>query len=62
MEFHVYRARRGLLLRVQWRWRLKAPNGRIVAVSGEGYANKRDAITAIDLVQRSAEAIVRVDD
>jgi uncharacterized protein YegP (UPF0339 family) len=26
----------------QWRWRIKADNGKIVADSGEGYHNKRD--------------------
>jgi len=26
----------------EWRWHLKAPNGRIVACSGEGYKRKRD--------------------
>ena len=27
-----------------WRWRCKAPNGRIVGASSEGYANKADCI------------------
>lgn len=35
----------------QWRWRLKAANGRIVATSGEGYVNKADAVHGIDLVK-----------
>lgn len=27
----------------QWRWRLRARNGRIVAVSGEGFTREADA-------------------
>ena len=30
----------------EWRWRLRAKNGRIVADSGEGYSTKRKALTA----------------
>lgn len=35
----------------QWRWRLVASNGRIIATSGEGYFNKEDCLTAINLVK-----------
>lgn len=28
----------------EWRWNVKAANGRIVANSGEGYHNRQDAI------------------
>ena len=31
----------------QWRWRLRAVNGRIVADSAEGYASKRNAKRAV---------------
>lgn len=34
---HVYRDHAG-----QWRWNFKAPNGRILADSGEGYEHKSD--------------------
>lgn len=34
-----YRDRRG-----EWRWRVTADNGRIVAVSSEGYQRRIDAI------------------
>jgi uncharacterized protein YegP (UPF0339 family) len=30
--------------RGEWRWRRKAPNGRIVGASSEGYKNKKDCI------------------
>lgn len=42
----------------QWRWQLKAANGRIVANSGEGYHNEKDCMSAIQLVKGSATAPV----
>ena len=42
----------------EWRWRLRAANGNIIAVSGEGYANKGDCRDIIDSVKASADAIV----
>lgn len=32
-------------LKTEWRWRIKANNGKIVASSSEGYRNKQDLIT-----------------
>lgn len=55
MTFELYRARRGLLLRTQWRWRLRARNGRIIATSGEGYNNRRDALAAITTIRAEAQ-------
>ena len=40
----IYEARRGLALRKQWRWRIRATNGRIVANGGEGYNNRADLL------------------
>lgn len=34
----------------EWRWRLNASNGRIIAVSSESYHNKQDCLHAIGLV------------
>lgn len=31
----------------EWRWRVRAANGDIVAVSGEGYKNKSHAIEMV---------------
>lgn len=42
MKFHIYQDVKG-----EWRWRLKARNGRVVADSGEGYARKRNARRAV---------------
>lgn len=53
MKFEIYRSRG--MFGGRWRWRLRAPNGRSIAVSGEGYHNKADALSAIDLVRGSAQ-------
>ena len=49
-----------------WRWRLRAANGRIVADSAEGYASKRNvnrAITTfVDTVELSRMAELRVEE
>lgn len=33
----------------QWRWRLRAGNGEIIA-SGESYHNRQDCVSAVNLV------------
>jgi uncharacterized protein len=49
MHYFVYKDLAG-----EWRWRLKAVNGRIIADSGEGYRNYADCIHGINLVASSA--------
>lgn len=49
MKFQVFKD-----VSSQYRWRMVAANGRIIAVSGEGYHNKKDCTDAIDLVKRFA--------
>lgn len=44
MKFELYKDGQGF-----WRWRLKAANGEIIA-SGEGYRNRADAVTVVNLV------------
>lgn len=39
----------------EWRWRFKAPNGQIMATSGEGYTEKGDCRSA--LVRLKEEAL-----
>lgn len=46
MKFHIYQDAKG-----EWRWRLKARNGRIVADSGEGYVRKGGAVKAAEMVR-----------
>jgi uncharacterized protein len=41
----LYKDRKG-----EWRFRLVAGNGKILAVSSEGYSSKRNALYALDLV------------
>lgn len=53
MKYQVYRDQNN-----QWRWRLVAANGRIIAVSGESYWNKTDCLNAINLVKSSSSAPV----
>jgi uncharacterized protein YegP (UPF0339 family) len=48
-KFEYYRDRAG-----NWRWHLKAPNGLIIADSGQGYRNEQDCIFGIHLVQTYA--------
>ena len=38
----------------EYRWRLKASNGQVIATSGEGYTTKASALGGIKSVQRSA--------
>jgi uncharacterized protein YegP (UPF0339 family) len=39
-----------------FRWRFVGPNGRIVAVSGEGYLSEDDCKTAIIIICREAKS------
>lgn len=55
-QFELYRDNRK-----EYRWRLKAANGRIMADSGEGYVNKSDCESAIRWVQANASGAT-VDD
>ncbi|MFB6227619.1 MAG: HVO_2922 family protein [Halobacteriales archaeon] len=56
--FEVFRDRAD-----EWRWRLVAPNGNIIADSGEGYRSKQGVRRGIDSVKRSAaSAEIRILD
>jgi uncharacterized protein YegP (UPF0339 family) len=52
--FHVYKDDAG-----EWRWNLKAANGRIVADSGEGYRDRGGCIHAIEIVRSLNKAPVK---
>lgn len=58
MRYEVFQ-RRTLMNGLQWYWRAVAPNGRKVAVSGEGYFNKKDACHAIELIRGSPDAPIK---
>lgn len=48
-EFEIYRDNAG-----EWRWRLIAPNGNLIAASGEGYVSKQGVERGIESVRRYA--------
>lgn len=50
MKFQLFQ-KRSLGRGWQWRWRLRADNGRIIAASAEGYFNRADAEAGIALVR-----------
>lgn len=55
--FEVYHDRAN-----EWRWRLVASNGNIIADSGEGYQSKQGVERGVESVKRCApEATVQFD-
>jgi uncharacterized protein YegP (UPF0339 family) len=56
LKFEVYEDKAN-----EYRWRLKATNGQIVAASSEGYKAKADCEHAIELIKKGA-AQAEVDD
>lgn len=46
MKFHIYKDHKG-----EWRWRLKAANGKTVADSSEGYSSKQACHHGVDLIR-----------
>jgi uncharacterized protein len=50
-KFEVYRDKAR-----EWRWRLRAANGRIIADSGEGYKQRARCLSGLAAVQRVAPA------
>ncbi|MRW85651.1 DUF1508 domain-containing protein [Pseudoduganella sp. FT26W] len=65
MHFEIYQQKPGLLSaglpHPDYRWRLRADNGRIIADSGEGYRTKSDCQHGIDLVRGTSNATSVVD-
>lgn len=57
MIFRIYRDEKQ-----EWRWRLIASNGRIVAVSGEGYKTRAGLNKGIAAVKKSGEAELDIED
>lgn len=51
-HFEIYRDASG-----DWRWRLRAANGRIVADSAEGYASKRNAQRAMGALYDAVDGV-----
>ncbi len=56
-KFELYTDKSG-----EYRFRLKAGNGEVIALSSEGYASKASALNGIDSVRRNADSeVVEVD-
>jgi uncharacterized protein YegP (UPF0339 family) len=49
MTFEIYKDAKG-----EFRWRLKATNGQIIATGGQGYSAKADCKHAIESIQKNA--------
>jgi uncharacterized protein YegP (UPF0339 family) len=45
----------------EFRWRLKAANGQVIATSGEGYANKSGCENGIESVKENAPGASTVE-
>jgi uncharacterized protein len=57
MGFEIYQDKAG-----EWRWRLRAPNGLVVANGGQKFASKQNAIRALDAVRKNvAESTEHVE-
>lgn len=48
-KFELYKDKKG-----EFRWRLIAPNGQVIANSGEGYKSKDSAKNGIESVKKNA--------
>ncbi|PZQ44461.1 MAG: DUF1508 domain-containing protein [Phenylobacterium zucineum] len=48
-KFELYADAKG-----EYRWRLKATNGQVIATGGEGYASKANAKAGIESVKKNA--------
>ncbi len=53
MTYYYYKDDKG-----EWRWRLNAADGRIIADSGQGYEHLSDCLDDIRLVKNSKDAPV----
>ena len=53
MTYYYYKDNKG-----EWRWRLKASNGRVIADSGEGYKSEQECLDDINTVKGSVNAPV----
>lgn len=57
MEYVIYKVRSGNF-KGQFRWYLRAANGRKIATGGESFHNQADCLSAIGLIKASGPAPV----
>ena len=48
MGFEIYQDKSG-----EWRWRLRASNGQLVANGGEGFSSKASVIRSLESVRKN---------
>lgn len=54
MTYYYFKNHKG-----EWRWLLKAANGRVIARSGEAYEDEQDCLYDIELVKGSSSSLVK---
>jgi uncharacterized protein YegP (UPF0339 family) len=52
LKFETYTDAKG-----EYRWRLRATNGQVIATSGQGYKDKRDRLNAIERIKKDAKTL-----
>jgi uncharacterized protein YegP (UPF0339 family) len=52
LKFETYTDAKG-----EYRWRLRAGNGQVIATSGQGYKDKRDRTSAIERIKKDARTL-----
>ena len=45
-----------------WRWYIRAANGKIIAESDSGYKTKQDCLHAVDLTRHANDPVIILDD
>jgi uncharacterized protein YegP (UPF0339 family) len=56
MKFEIYRQKNR-----QWRWRLRARNGKIIADSGESYKRVSDCLRGINMVRLGTDLMTPIE-
>lgn len=54
MTYYYFKDHKG-----EWRWLLKARNGRLIAASGEAYKDEGECLYDIELVKGSSFSLVK---
>ncbi len=52
LKFETYTDAEG-----EYRWRLKSSNGQVIAISGQGYVDKRDRASAVDRIKKDVRTL-----
>ncbi len=52
LKFETYTDAKG-----EYRWRLRAANGQVIATSGQGYKDKRDRLNAVERIKKDVKTL-----